>query len=504
MENLNENNKVPAADKYAGAVITWLLVPLLSAVFISLTYNSNVWLDEAFTASLVRTDMAGVISRSMQDTLPPLYNIILKLTTDAFGYTIPVMKLTSVVPMILTLILGASVVRKRFGAPTACIFMLAVTVMPQMLFFGLEIRMYSLGFLFATASAVFAYEIICKPCKINWCLFTLSSVLAGYSHHFAFVTVGFIYLFLLIYACMGLKKNDENTDKDTPEDLDAEKPDLKQEEHPVKIKDFLICLLATFILYLPCLLVTIKQFLSVSGYFSMPEITMSVFIKYCRYPYTVGLTILSALLITLCGFLLMRTFIRKEKTIHDVYPLYCFAVFYLVLLFGTAISKVMTANIFVDRYLFFSLGLIWFFFAVEAGKLKKIFIYFIILFEITVGIFSYVQAFSSEYAPGSDETIRWLKQNVSPGDSLYTLEEYEELAYCLTFYDPNLKNFETLEGAADAAGDNNIWLAVLEGYDKTDEYNGYMDEIDEKGYSREYVGAFRFDRYMFRMYRLVK
>lgn len=87
---------------------------ILSAVFLSLVWNNNVWMDEAFTASLVHTDIAGVIKRSMADTLPPLYNILLKLSTDLFGYSTYVMKVTSVVPMILTIALGATTVRKRF------------------------------------------------------------------------------------------------------------------------------------------------------------------------------------------------------------------------------------------------------------------------------------------------------------------------------------------------------------------------------------------------------
>ncbi|MCR5508445.1 MAG: hypothetical protein K6F34_07145 [Lachnospiraceae bacterium] len=471
----------------AGLIIPLILLPLLSLVFISLTYNSNVWLDEAFTASLVRTDMQGVLKRSMEDTLPPLYNILLKLSTDAFGYTVPVMKLTSTVPMILTLLLGATVVRKRFGALTACMFMLAVTAMPNMLFFGVEIRMYSLGFLFATGSAVFAFEVLNSPSFINWAMFTLCSVLAGYSHHFAFITVGFIYLFILIYACIGQKGY--SGDKDA-------------KAHPVRLAGFFICLCSTFILYFPCLLVTISQFKRVSGYFSMPRVTLPVFIKYCRYPYTVGFTLLSIVLLLSCIFLFARALIRPGKTVNDAFSLYCFAVFYLVLLFGTAVSAVMSANIFVDRYLFFSLGLVWLFFSIEAGHLKKTVIFFVILIEISTGIFSYIQAYSSEYAPGANETIGWLKDNVSNGDALYTLEEYEELAWCLTFYDPNLKNCETLKEAVDTAGDGRIWLAVMNGYEDNEDYRGYSDEIKENGFTAAYIGTFRFDRYMFRMYSL--
>ena len=90
-------------EKKANIVIAVAFV-LLSAVYISLIWNNNVWMDEAFTASLVHTDLAHVLQRSMADTLPPLYNMILKLMTAAFGYKMPVMKMTSV--MIWTIMPG--------------------------------------------------------------------------------------------------------------------------------------------------------------------------------------------------------------------------------------------------------------------------------------------------------------------------------------------------------------------------------------------------------------
>ena len=34
---------------------------ILSGIYLSLIWNNNVWMDEAFTASLVHTDFAGVI-----------------------------------------------------------------------------------------------------------------------------------------------------------------------------------------------------------------------------------------------------------------------------------------------------------------------------------------------------------------------------------------------------------------------------------------------------------
>ena len=147
------------SDNKTEKTVIWTAFVLLSAVFVSLVWNNNVWMDEAFTASLVHTDFAHVISRSMADTLPPLYNIILKIMTSVFGYKLYVMKLTSVIPMVLTIYIGATAVRRRFGFLTSLLFMMFVTFMPLMLYYGVEIRMYSLGFFFATASGVYAYEV---------------------------------------------------------------------------------------------------------------------------------------------------------------------------------------------------------------------------------------------------------------------------------------------------------------------------------------------------------
>jgi hypothetical protein len=327
----------------------------------------------------------------------------------------------------------------------------------------------------------------------------MSAVLAGYSHHFAFISAGFMYLFLFVYSCFEQKKYIDDEDR---------------EKHPIRITPFFICLLATIALYFPCFLVTLKQLDRVSGYFSMPEVTLSVFIKYCRYPFTVGFTPFSVLLALLVLFLFIMLCLLRSKTIHDQFTLYCFVQYYCVLLFGTFISRIMAANIFVDRYLFFSLGALWLFFSIRSVSLKKPFVYCIIAFEILIGVYSYTLAVTSEYAPGADETIEWLSKNVAKGDTLYTLEESEELAYCLPFYNNALTNCESLDEAVTEAGEeHNVWIAVLEGYEDEDPgslpegnlgYDAYMDEIIGKGYDTEYISEFRFDRYMYKMYKLVR
>lgn len=489
---------VSNSNKKREDIISWALVLIGAIVYISLVFNENVWLDEAFTASLVRTDMAGVLERSMADTLPPLYNIILKISTDIFGYSVTVMKLTSAVPMIITMIVSATVVRKSHGFKTSTLFTIALFTMPNLLFFGVEIRMYSLGFMFATIAGVFSYEVINHYNKKNLIIFSVASALAGYSHHFAFVSVGFVFLFMLIYYFVLDRAN---------------------------IKRWFYCLLITVIIYFPCLLVTLKQLKSVSGYFSMPDVTLSVFIKYMRYPYTVGNTPLSIALLISVFALVIYTVLKIYKDINskmpavtdtadskvdknnsakldysafmsDIYALSMFLVYYGVLVFGTIVSKIMTANIFVDRYLFFAHGMIWLFFAIEAGKFKKYYYVFVILFILS-GVAGYVNEYHIEYDTNPDAIISYLNDNVEEGDVLYSYEDNEEMKFCLPFYDERLTSYDELKDAINAAKSSGatLYISVIN-------YKEFVPaDIENQGFSVEFVDTFSFDRYTFDLYK---
>ena len=456
-----------------------------TAVYVSLIWNNNVWMDEAFTASLVHTDFTGVIERSMNDTLPPLYNIFLKIMTDIFGYTIPVMKMTSVIPMIGTLLIGATTTRKRFGVSAALLFMSFLTFMPLMLYYGVEIRMYSLGFFFATAAGVYAYEVAAEPSRKNWIIFTLFSVLAGYSHHFAFVTVAFAYLYLLLYHFFADRKH---------------------------LKNWFWCLLATFILYLPCLIVTLGQISRVSGYFSMPDIDIHMFLQYVAYPFIVGFTpatLICALLMTLSLVLLVTGLIHRtgDTRIH-IFSLCCFSVYYGVLLFGTIISKIMTANIFVDRYLFFSAGLLWLSAAVmlsDRGKLTVL----ALVAALAVGICVYFVEYRTEYGQTADEEITFLRDNVKEGDVYYSIGGHEEMQNCIPFYTYldsktcELTFVTPLEEAIITAEDTGVtlWISVLDGYSPSEDD---VRTLEKYGLKMKKEADFEFDRYKCEMYRVTQ
>ncbi len=468
--------------KYEKSIL-FIAVSFFSLIYISLVWNNNVWMDEAFTASLVHTDFAHVIERSMADTLPPLYNILLKLATSLFGYSVPVMKITSVVPMILTLILGATVVKKRFGLRTGILFMMFITFMPLVLYYGVEIRMYSLGFFFATGSGIYAYEVVSSPSRKNWTIFTVLSVLAGYSHHFAFVTVAFVYFWLLVYHLFKAREG---------------------------LKQWLLCLLATFVLYLPCLIITLSQISRVSGYFSMPDVDLKMFIQYALYPYVVGVTaatVLCALvMLSALAMLLYSVVVKKEKDADLYCSACCFSVYYLVLLFGTVISKIMTANIFVDRYLFFSVGLLWLSASIVFAKNGRISLIAAVAAAI-VGICSYYVEFRTEYATTADEEISFLRDNIREGDVYFSIGGHEEMQNCIPFYTyldketPELTFVYPLETAIEEseARGSTLWISVLDGFEPSDED---IAILNDHGVSMVKKADFEFDRYRCEMYKV--
>lgn len=467
-------------------MIVWSCFAVCSAIFVSLCFNSNVWLDEAFTASLVHTDFAGVLQRSMADTLPPLYNILLWASTRIFGYTVPVMKLTSVLPMILTLLLGSIVLRRRFNYITSLLFMILITGMPLMFYYGIEVRMYSLGFFFATATGIYAYELISDFNIKNCIIFAVMAVLAGYSHHFAFVAAGFVYGFLLLYYIIFDRNN---------------------------IKRWFSALAITVVLYIPCGIITLKQLKSVSGYFTMPDVDLHLFVQYAIYPFTCNVTPISLLLMIMAVFVIVYgiyiLIIRKGDTIKILYCICCFLTFYGVLLFGTVISKVMTANIFVDRYLFFSTGLIWLGISILLPSIDFRWVKIAAAVIVAAAfIADYCVQFSLEYNNSASEEINFIRDHFSDGDILYTVEDSEELQFCIPFYSmiagKEQANYyydmdEALTHYKDS--NHNMWIVVKDGYSLSEKE---LKSLDQYGCTALDLTAFDFDRYKCEIYQVNK
>ena len=120
-----------------------LLIILGSAIILSSAFFSYLWYDESYTMGLVRHDFAQIVEIGSQDVHPILYYLMLKVFMVILGDSILVARLFSMIPAILTGILGYTHIRKDLGNKVGLLFSFLILALPVMPSYGAEIRMYT-------------------------------------------------------------------------------------------------------------------------------------------------------------------------------------------------------------------------------------------------------------------------------------------------------------------------------------------------------------------------
>ena len=163
----------------------------------------------------------------------------------------------------------------------------------------------------------------------------------------------------------------------------------------------------------------------------------------------------------------------------------------------------MSANIFVDRYLFFSTGLLWLFAAIMLSE-ERSFIPALVA-ALAVGICVYTVEWQVEYGNTADEEIAFLREHVNEGDVYFSIGGHEEMQNCIPFYtylDKDTAELEfvyPLEKAISVSRQRgtNLWITVLDGFTPSDEE---QKELTDNGLTMEKMADFDFDRYKCEMY----
>jgi len=443
-----------------------------SAVYLSLIFNDNVWVDEAFTAVLVRGSFKEMMARSAADTLPPLYNILAWLMTEIFGYGTLQLKLTSVIPLISLFFFSAYKLTELYNEKTAALYIFCLAAAPHMLHYGVEIRMYSLCLSFTSVAAVYALE-YCKKRSFRslmfLCLFTL---LSSFSHHYGLIALLFIWLDLAFFILIRDRS---------------------------QIKQFLSAAVITALLHIPYLILTLYQIKNASSYFSSGDSPYSGFFSSLRFPFVTNITPLSALLLAaVVFFAFFGSRVREGLALLTVYI--------EVLLLSYAMMIVTGRVFFTARYLVPSLGLLWLGFSLSvcAGQLRlpvsspkadKIAILSVILLMTITAVTGYAMQFKEEYAPGVSQMLEFFDENLSPDDGYIIYESNYEIEWCMRYYEPSLikydpSDIENIKG--------NIWYFEVPGFEKE------LDDNVLSTYNKVYKGAMSFDRYQFNLYELVR
>lgn len=338
----------------------------------------DIWYDEVFSMGFIGKDVNTLLHLAARDVHPPFYYLYLKAITESVmalcknASAIIVSKAASILPLVLLGIVGYIKVARKHGMFTYGLFMLLVTIMPNISNYYVEIRMYSLALFFITFACIIADEIAGGEDRLSkWIAFFVLGIMTAYTQYYALVAVVGIYVALGIALILYGKHDKKYRNKN--------------------VIRLVVCAVVSVVAYIPWLPVVARQVNTISGnYWIQPLSFRSIFgcIKYIIMPVAnnycavligtalIGLTIAACVV----GYVLMIK--KNDILIHSI--IYIMPLI-LVILSGFVLSA-MGTPIFVYRYMIPTLGAFWLMMAMIIGRLDiKVWPYILSIALIVAG-----------------------------------------------------------------------------------------------------------------------
>jgi len=323
-------------------IIIYIIGILLQLIF---SFSPELWVDEAFTLKLIERTYREIINITAIDVHPPIYYLILKFFINGIRLifndisVIIISKIFSIIPYIILPIILYNKLKNNYEKNIIGLFLVSII---YILSFGVEIRMYSWAMVFVVSTYIFFHEIIYNEKISDWIMFVISGILAAYTHYFAGVSIICLYILLLIW---GLVKNKKI------------------------LRKWIIAVITSIILYLPWLIVFIKQVIQVKEEYWIEEIVFETIVGYIDFLFNnnnylyYSTVIISLLLIK--HIIIDKNFNKK--------------IFYLLsglmTLIGTVIIGIVVSNmirpVFVSRYMFPAIPCFYMGIAMAIYVLKK-------------------------------------------------------------------------------------------------------------------------------------
>ena len=179
------------------------VLPLAAAILLKLVRldAAAIWLDETFTANWVRLPWDGMIRAAMADNHLPLYFILLKAWSYAFGETPWALRLLSVVFSCAMVPVVARIAMTLSGRPAAIWAAWLTALSPFLLHHGQEARMYPLLGLLASINVLLVARFLMNRTHRLGLGFLAVNIAMLATHYYAvfLVSVEFPILFLLAH-----------------------------------------------------------------------------------------------------------------------------------------------------------------------------------------------------------------------------------------------------------------------------------------------------------------
>ena len=361
-------------------------------------------INEFFTLTLINFPISDILHILGGETNPPLYFLLVKgLSKLANDFAI--LKVFSIIPYAIVLILSTFKLRKDYGWLTAGLFALAIAVMSEFFITYSILRPYSWAMLFTLLSFIFFMDIITTANKTSFILFTLFSVLASYTHYYGLITAVVLYIILLFHILT------HNKDK---------------------IKYLAISMIAGIVLYAPWIPTLLKLLQSMNPLGDLT--TDSIIQSFAHFAYS-GDTLFS--MITLIILAIVLLIYLKEKDEERTLVLYGIAAYFATVLVIILIS-IIIKPIMVTKGLVVASAILWLAISIMIGKMQNkrmllISLSFVVLLLIS-GIGSMVVANGDAYQNGLAHTEA-LDQIIEDNNSTIIITNPGLAMYLLDFAD---------------------------------------------------------------------
>lgn len=184
------------------------------AIFVVILYSFSysIWFDETFTLGIIQHSYSELVYLTGCDVHPPMYYILLKGFADGIGFLLPDVpviycaRFFSSIPYIVLLSL-LLIRRKKSDEKLSLNIMLLMFCMPNIMDYGIEVRMYSLALALVLVAYMIGYRIYYEDDNrwTNWIALAIVSLLSIYTHYYCGICIIAIY-FLLFFKELKTKE----------------------------------------------------------------------------------------------------------------------------------------------------------------------------------------------------------------------------------------------------------------------------------------------------------
>lgn len=471
-----------------GAFVLCSIIAVYTILFITLIFNDNIWTDEAYTIDLLKNcrSIQDVWEFTGGDVHPPLYYMILLPFSNLFGIQLQLLKILSIIPMILTLLLGAFTIRRRFGNRVAALFIMMLTAMPVMMEYVVQVRMYTWALLFITVAGLSAFQAY-ETGKVRYYIYLgLAGTAAAYTHYFAFTAALWIYGFLFLAILISV---------------------IRKRNSIIELVKWITVSVLSAVLFLPWLPYMMKQVSGVSRSYWIAPVTKEVVIEYFDWffetdlPYSaVLLKILMVAAIIIIAYRFIVSLRKKSRNMSETRLCVSVTLGFVVLLATVATGIVLSRlirPIFIIRYGIPCLGILSLFWAYAIGRLKKSIVVVAFVFCLLLSIVVYQETQQQEYhsttVPQMEE---FFDQHL--GDNDYVVYNYKAFDFIYAYYfEPDtMRYFEEFDWNSDF---DDVWyLCTAFNPDFTGE------QISEYNLDIIFVGNYNIEHNQFVLYQVRK